>query len=120
MQELWRWANLTLAFIMELVALAALALWGWKWADGTVVKVVSAISAPLIAAVFWGLFAAPNATFDIRLLAIATKVVVFASAAAALWNIGYGTAAVVFVLVVAANLLMIRIGQLAVPVETFR
>ncbi|AHH15216.1 hypothetical protein NONO_c04030 [Nocardia nova SH22a] len=58
----------------------------------------------------------PKATFDIPLLATATKTVVFASAAAALWNIGYGTTAVVFVLVLVANLMLIRIGHLAAPV----
>ncbi|MEV5647621.1 YrdB family protein [Nocardia sp. NPDC052254] len=115
MQELWRWGNLSLAFVMELAALAALALWGWKVADATAIKVVSAIGAPLIAAVLWGLFAAPQAAFDIPVLAIVTKAVVFASAAAALWNIGYSVTAVVFVVVVAANLMIIRIGQLAVP-----
>ncbi len=120
MQELWRWANLTLAFAMELAALAALALWGWKVADAAAIKVVAAIGAPLIAAVVWGLFAAPQATFDIPLLAIITKVAVFASAAAALWNIGYGTTAAVFVLVVVANLMVIRFGQLAMPVEALR
>ncbi|WP_424991576.1 YrdB family protein [Nocardia nova] len=45
---------------MELAALAALGVWGWKVADATAIKVVSAIGAPLIAAVFWGLFAAPK------------------------------------------------------------
>lgn len=113
MQELWRWGNLTLAFVMELAALTALALWGWKVADAAVVKVVSAIGLPLAAAVIWGLFAAPKASFDIPLLAIATKVVVFGGAAAALWDIGYGSVAVVFMLLVVANLVTIRVGQLA-------
>ncbi|MEU6563972.1 YrdB family protein [Nocardia nova] len=120
MQELWRWTNLTLAFVMELAALAALGVWGWKVADAAAIKVVSAIGAPLIAAVLWGLFAAPQAAFDIPVLAIATKTVVFAGAAAALWNIGYATTAVVFVLVLVANLLLIRIGHLAAPVGALR
>ncbi|MFQ6325618.1 YrdB family protein [Nocardia sp. CWNU-33] len=112
MQEVWKWANLTLAFVMELAALAALALWGWKTATAIPVKLVLAVGAPLLAAVAWGLFAAPNATFDNSLLAVATKVVVFGSAAVGLWAVSYRAAAVVFVAVLVANLLAIRLGHI--------
>ncbi|WP_433731761.1 YrdB family protein [Nocardia sp. CA-129566] len=114
MLEVWKWANLTLAFVMELVAFAALGLWGWKTADTTPVKVVSAVGVPLLAALAWGLFAAPNATFDHPLLAIVTKVVVFGGAAVGLWAVGYRPIAVVFVIVLVANLLAIRLGHLTV------
>ncbi|MEU7146044.1 YrdB family protein [Nocardia sp. NPDC046473] len=112
MHEVWKWANLTLAFVMELVALAALALWGWKTAEATPVKFVLAVGAPVLAALAWGLFAAPNATFDHPLLAVVTKVVVFGGAAVGLWAASYRTAAVVFVAVLVGNLLAIRIGHM--------
>ncbi|MBY8860360.1 YrdB family protein [Nocardia sp. CA2R105] len=112
MQEVWKWANLTLAFVMELVALAALALWGWKTATATPIKLVLAVGAPLLAALAWGLFAAPNATFHYPLLAGVTKVVVFGGAAVGLWAVGYRAAAVVFVAILVANLLAIRLGHL--------
>ncbi|WP_328407979.1 YrdB family protein [Nocardia sp. NBC_00403] len=112
MQEVWKWANLTLAFVMELVALVALAVWGWKAANAIPVKLVLAVGAPLLAAVAWGLFAAPNATLDNPLLAVVTKVVVFGSAAVGLWAVSYRAAAVVFVAVLVANLLAIRLGHI--------
>lgn len=112
MQEVWKWANLTLAFVMELVALAALALWGWKIADATPVKLLLAVAAPLLAALAWGLYAAPNATYDYPLLAVVTKVVVFGSAASGLWAASYRAVAVVFVAVLVANLLAIRLGHI--------
>lgn len=112
MQEVWKWANLTLAFVMELVALAALALWGWKTASTTPIKLVLAIGVPLLAALAWGLFAAPNATFHYPLLAGITKVVVFGGAAIGLWVVGYRAWTVVFVAVLIANLLAIRLGHL--------
>ncbi|MFE9323700.1 YrdB family protein [Nocardia sp. NPDC052278] len=112
MQEVWKWANLTLAFGMELVALGALGLWGWKTATVTPVKLVSAVGVPLLAALAWGVFAAPHATFDNPLLAVVTKVVVFGSAAVGLWAVSYRAAAVVFVAVLVANLLAIRLGHL--------
>lgn len=112
MLEVWKWANLALAFVIELVALAALALWGWKTDSATPVKLVLAIGAPLLAALAWGLFAAPDAAFDRPLLAVVTKVVVFGSAAVGLWALSYRAAAVVFVAVLVANLLAIRLGHM--------
>ncbi|WP_433712882.1 YrdB family protein [Nocardia sp. CA-084685] len=112
MHEVWKWANLTLAFGMELVALGALGLWGWKTATATPVKLVLAVGVPLLAALAWGLFAAPHATFDNPLLAVVTKVVVFGSAAVGLWAVSYRAVAVVFVAVLVANLLAIRFGHL--------
>ncbi|MFE7798442.1 YrdB family protein [Nocardia sp. NPDC057440] len=112
MLEVWKWANLTLAFAMELVALAALALWGWKTATAIPAKLVLAVGAPLLAAVAWSLFAAPKATFDYPLLAVVTKVLVFGGAAVGLWAASYRAAAVVFVTVLVANLLAIRLGHI--------
>ncbi|MEU7629776.1 DUF2568 domain-containing protein [Nocardia sp. NPDC049220] len=108
MSEVWKWANLMLAFVMELVALAALALWGWKAANETPVKLVLAVGIPLLAAVAWALVAAPNATFDHPLLAVVTKLVVFGCAAVGLCAVHYRVAVVVFV----ANLLVIKLGHL--------
>jgi Protein of unknown function (DUF2568) len=49
-----------LAFLLELAALAALAVWG-AHTDG----VVLAIAAPVAAAIFWGTFVAPKAAVTI-------------------------------------------------------
>jgi hypothetical protein len=56
--------NLGVRFVLELCALAALAYWGRRAGDRTLVKVVLAVGAPLAAAIVWGLFVAPKATFD--------------------------------------------------------
>ncbi|MGQ4617308.1 DUF2568 domain-containing protein [Nocardia sp. R7R-8] len=112
MQEVRKWANLTLAFGMELVALGALGLWGWKIATAISVKLVLAVGVPLLAALAWGLFAAPTATFGSPLLSVVVKVAVFGSAAAGLWAVGYRVAAVVFVVVLIVNLSAIRLGHL--------
>ena len=52
-------ANLTVAFLLELCALAALGYWGLRTASGPATKAALGIGAPLLAAVLWGLFAAP-------------------------------------------------------------
>jgi hypothetical protein len=55
-----RAANDVLRFLLELLALAGLALWGWRTGP-TGVNVVLAIAAPLTAAALWGAFVAPKA-----------------------------------------------------------
>ncbi|MFE2324950.1 DUF2568 domain-containing protein, partial [Streptomyces sp. NPDC059385] len=73
-------ANEGLAFFLELAALAALARWGWTRDIGRGWSIGLAVAAPLAAAVLWGMFAAPKATFDVPLaVQIAVKVLVFGS-----------------------------------------
>lgn len=112
MSEIWKWANLMVAFVMELVALGALGTWGWKTGSTTPMQTTLAIGTPLLAAVVWGLFAAPNATFPNPVLMIATKLIVFGGAALGLWAVHYRTAAVVFAVVLVANLLIVELGRL--------
>ena len=51
--------NLTIRFLLELAALAALGYWGWHQSDGPL-RYVLALGIPLIAAAAWGIFAVPN------------------------------------------------------------
>jgi membrane protein YdbS with pleckstrin-like domain len=55
-----RAVNDALRFLLELAALAGLAIWGWRTGP-TGVSVVLAIAAPLAAAAIWGAFVAPKA-----------------------------------------------------------
>lgn len=49
-----------LAFLVELAALAALAVWGWSAGGATAAQVVLAVVAPAALAVVWGAFLAPR------------------------------------------------------------
>ncbi len=51
--------NLTIRFLLELSALAAMGIWGWKQSDG-LIRVVLAVGIPIVAAALWGIFAVPN------------------------------------------------------------
>ncbi|MFD0328689.1 YrdB family protein [Streptacidiphilus monticola] len=71
--KLLRAANELLAFVIEVLALLALGWWGAHAAGWWL-----ALLLPLAAAVLWGLFAAPKATFRVALPAVlAVKAVVF-------------------------------------------
>jgi len=51
--------NLTIRFLLELTALAAIGIWGWKQSDGWL-RFVLALGIPIIVAVIWGTFAVPD------------------------------------------------------------
>jgi hypothetical protein len=105
-------ANLVAAFLLELCALAALAVWGVYAGQGTLLKLVLGVGAPLLMAVVWGLFVAPRALVhvspSVRML---LKVVIFAVAAFALLVAGHALLAAVFALAVAANLLLVVVWR---------
>src|SRR3954469_7612076 len=95
MSQAWAWLWGTVAFGSELVALAALAVGSWALPGPTALRVVAAVGLPLVAAVLWGLFAAPHAVVRVAALALVTKVVVFGAAALALVLTGHPALAVV-------------------------
>ena len=52
--------NLALRFLLELAALAAMASYGWQLTDNGPLRLLAALSIPLIAAAAWGVFAVPG------------------------------------------------------------
>ena len=105
---MWKWGNLLLAFLAELVALGIFAWWGWDTGGTTLVRWLLLVGLPLVAAIVWGRFAAPTASRTTPTVRWTVKVVVFGLAGAALWSLGHPLLAVAFVVVVAANLLIIQ------------
>jgi hypothetical protein len=102
-----RWANDVLAFLLELAALAALGYWGFHVGRGVPAKILLGIGAPVLAAVVWGLFAAPRARFTLPLAGVlAVKVLVFGSATVALYTTGRHTLAVTFAIIVTINTIL--------------
>ena len=106
-------ANLALRFLLELCALAALAYWGFKTGANPVAKIGLAIGAPLLAAIVWATFVAPGALVPLPgLLRLIVELVVFGSAAAALYSAGRPTLAWILIVVFAVNrILMYAWGQ---------
>jgi hypothetical protein len=78
-------ALLVVRFLLELSALAALGYWGFRVGDGTVMKIVLGIGAPLIVAVVWGAFIAPRAAVSVpSAVRLGLEVLLFGTAVAAL------------------------------------
>jgi hypothetical protein len=107
-----RHVNDVLAFLLELVALAALGYWGFKAGPGVPAKIALAVGAPLLAAVAWGLFASPKATIALPLIGVlAVKALVFGSATLALYAVGNRTAAICFAVIVVVNIAIAVTGR---------
>jgi hypothetical protein len=107
-----RAANALLGFVLELAALAGLAVWGWNTGP-TGVNVLLAVAAPTAAAVLWGAFVAPRAprhpADPWRLL---LEVAVFGAGTLGLAAVGFGTAAIVLAVASAIHLaLTFVLGQ---------
>jgi len=107
----FRMANLALAFVLEMAALAALAVWGAGAGATTPTRVALAAGAPLAAAVLWGLFAAPRAVYKVAAARVAVKVLVFGAAALALYATGRATLAVVYAVLVVLNSAVLAWGE---------
>jgi hypothetical protein len=102
--EVLKAANLALAFVLELCALAALAYWGFHTGTSTISRTVLGFGAPLLAAAVWGLFVAPQATYNVSDAArLALTLLVFGAAAVALFAAGRPTLAVLLLVVFAIN-----------------
>ncbi|MER7951572.1 YrdB family protein [Streptomyces sp. NPDC096079] len=96
--------NEGLAFLLELAALAVLAWWGWEAAENVALRLLCAVAAPALAAVVWGLFAAPRARFRVPLgVVLLVQALVFGAAAAALLALGRPVWATAFGLVALVN-----------------
>ncbi|MGW0389556.1 YrdB family protein [Streptomyces sp. NPDC003042] len=96
--------NDALAFLLEVAALFALAVWGYRQGGGLVGGVLLGTVVAAAAALLWGAFAAPKSRYDVPLPAVlAVKAVVFGAAALALAGLGHGSAAAWFAGIVFLN-----------------
>ncbi len=96
--------NLALAFVLELVMIAAYAYWGFRLTDSLLLNVALGIGAPLLVMVIWGLFLAPRS--EKRLTGasyLVLKSVLMGGSMMALAVAGQPTAAIIFAVVAVIN-----------------
>lgn len=103
-------ANLALRLALELAALAALAYWGFHTGRSIAADVALGLGAPLVAAVVWGVFAAPNSVRRLhagKLLAV--QMAVLGAGAVALAAAGRPLLAAVFAAIVVVNAVLLHV-----------
>ncbi|NAZ82174.1 DUF2568 domain-containing protein [Kineococcus sp. R8] len=103
------WPSLALAFGLELCALVAFAVWGFRAGAHTVTSVVLAVAAPSGGALVWGLFAAPRAPLAGPVLTPVVVVSFFGAAALALRATGHPRLAAGLVVAVVLNTLLLHL-----------
>lgn len=105
--------NLAVRFLLELGSVGAVGYWGAHTGGTTLTKVVLAVGLPLVLAIVWGTFVAPNASVHVPgTVHVALQVLVFGAAAAAFYSVHRVALAYLFSGAVAVNAaLMIAMGQ---------
>lgn len=96
--------NLAVQFALELCMLAALCYWGVRSGQGFIGKLALGIGAPLLAAVIWGFFVAPKATWHPPTAVwIALQVVLFGAAVLCLFATRHPVLGLLLAILVVAN-----------------
>lgn len=116
-----RAVNLTLRFVLELCALAAIAYGGWNLPGPAVVRILAAVVLVVLAALVWGRWVAPKASHPLpdpaRLI---PEWVVFGGATIALIVTGHPVLGVVLAVLAAVNrwlLWVLKVTTGGEPVE---
>ncbi len=99
--------NYLIRFLLEIIALMSVAIWGWKHGDGWL-RYFLAAGFPIILAIIWGTFAVPNDPSRSGSAPIVTSGVIrlaielgfFAFAAWSLSDIGWSKVSLIFGIVV--------------------
>lgn len=89
-------ANDLVRFVLEVAAIVIYAAWGFlSWPMPW--NIVFGIGGPVLAILIWALFVSPKAVLRTDLFVrTIVEVILFAAAALALWDLGWGVPALVF------------------------
>lgn len=102
--------NLTLAFGLELAALAAFGLWGVSFRSTPVSRAILSVGAPLLMAILWGTFLSPKAAVPLSLpYRSSLKFAVFALATTALFTTRHPVSGMIFSSLAVLNLLSLHL-----------
>ncbi len=112
MTNLLKPINLGLAFLLEVCMLVALGYWGFHAGQGAVAQFALGLGAPILAAIFWGLFMAPKAARPLAApLHQVFSVLIFGLAAIALGAAGQPGLAWVFAAVYVINQVLLWVWK---------
>lgn len=95
--------NLLFRFLLELMALIIMGLWGWKQSQG-ITAFLLALSLPILLALIWGVFAVPDdpsrsgkaPIVTPGIIRLVIELLIFITAAWALYDMGYTMICIVF------------------------
>ena len=105
--------NLAIRFLLELAALMAFGIWGWRYGHETWLRLILTIGLPIIAGSIWGIFNVPNDASRSGavpiivpgIIRLAIELAIFTLATWALYYIDYTGPSLLFGVVVATHYL---------------
>ncbi|MBU8589180.1 YrdB family protein [Priestia megaterium] len=103
--------NLMLRFSLELFALGSLAYWGFQTGKGSM-RVLLSIGAPLIIAVFWGIFGSPRSYVQLSTpIHILLELLIFGLPSVALYTSGKHSLALIYITIAIINRILMYMWQ---------
>jgi hypothetical protein len=110
---MYKAAMLVLLFALEIVAVVALAFWGFTMDASLLARCLFGIGAPAVAVLLWAMFAAPKPRIPVSGAAVVgVKILVYGAATLAIAAAGHIALAVAFLGLVLLVTGLIRMGRL--------
>ena len=112
MTETLKLINAGIAFLLELAMLAALGYWGFYGDKSLLAKWILGIGLPVLTAVVWGMFLAPRAAQRLgNISGNLLSLILFLSAAVALFYTGHTLLAIIFAATAVVNRVLILLWK---------
>lgn len=108
-----QYAVVGIFFLLELAMLAAFIYWGFHIDKSMLIKIVLGLGTPVIVAIIWGTFIAPKASMPVSIpLRIFLQIILFGSAAVALYFSEKRMLATIFGIVVMIEMILMYVMKL--------
>ena len=109
----FQYAIISIFFLLEIAMLVSFMYWGFHLDASLFVKILFGVGAPILVAVIWGTFIAPKASIPVSVpIRILLQIILFSSAAMALYFSEKGTLAIIFGTVVLIEMILMYLLNL--------
>jgi hypothetical protein len=96
--------NIALRFMLELCILGIVGYWGFRVGKIPAIKITLAIILPIVVAVIWALFGAPQAEWEVQgILHVLLEIIVFGLGVAALYYLKHPMLASGLAIIIVVN-----------------
>lgn len=104
---IFQYMIISIFFLLELAMLGSFMYWGFHLDKGWFIKILFGIGAPIVVAIIWGGFIAPKASIPVSVpIRILLQIILFGSAAVALYFSEKGTLAIIFGTIVLIEMIL--------------
>ena len=109
----FQYAIISIFFLLEIAMLVSFMYWGFHLDASLFVKILFGVGTPILVAVIWGTFIAPKASIPVSVpIRILLQIILFSSAAMALYFSEKGTLAIIFGTVVLIEMILMYLLNL--------